>query len=213
MAQIHGPRYASGYDLFKLLVVIVLVILLIFLLFRDHQQGLPLSDVTKVPSTETFTSIPPTVSATRTEVAVIASFTLEVPTSIPATITLLPSPMPTEIATQSPSLTPIPSQTATQAVGEVPCPSAPSRIKIGDSIRVLSRLNFRKGPGLNWPVILTNNPATELAVIGGPICTLRSTPGGPKAYLWWNVRMKNGLEGWSAEASLINPNYFLDPLP
>jgi hypothetical protein len=78
---------------------------------------------------------------------------------------------------------------------------------------VLSRLNFREGPGLNWPIILTNNPSTEMLVIGGPQCTLRSTPGGPKAYLWWNVRMKNGLEGWSAEASLINPNYFLDPLP
>jgi hypothetical protein len=110
-------------------------------------------------------------------------------------------------------LTPLPAPT-----GPVPtsdpnaCPSAVTRIRVGDSVRVLFRLNFRTGPGLNWPILLTNNPGTRMDVIGGPVCTRRSTPGGDRAYLWWNVRLQNGLEGWSAEAPLINPYYFLEPI-
>ena len=50
-----------------------------------------------------------------------------------------------------------------------------------------------------------------MEVIGGPVCTVKGDDP-PKAYLWWNVRMKDGREGWSAEAPLNFPNYFLKPL-
>jgi hypothetical protein len=57
------------------------------------------------------------------------------------------------------------------------------------------------------------NPAgTTLEVIGGPQCTPFSTASGSGAYLWWYVRMENGLEGWSAEAPLIEEKYFLEPI-
>jgi len=50
-------------------------------------------------------------------------------------------------------------------------------------------------------------------VIGGPVCTIRNgMDDDPKAYLWWYVRMKDGREGWSAEAPLNTPNYLLEPI-
>lgn len=51
-----------------------------------------------------------------------------------------------------------------------------------------------------------------MEVVGGPVCTIRNTAEGTKAYLWWKVRMDNGQEGWSAEAPLIDPIYFLEPV-
>jgi hypothetical protein len=55
-----------------------------------------------------------------------------------------------------------------------------------------------------------NQPGTELSVIGGPVTTCRDTENGPRAHTWWNVRMQDGEEGWSAEAQLILPSYFLE---
>jgi hypothetical protein len=49
-------------------------------------------------------------------------------------------------------------------------------------------------------------------VIGGPVCTLKNTTEGSKAYLWWNVRMEDDREGWSAEAPLLLSYYFLEPV-
>jgi len=75
---------------------------------------------------------------------------------------------------------------------------------------ILRRLNFRSSPGIrnNW--ILTNIPGTQVEVIGGPECT-RYQNGG--AYLWWQIRLPNGMEGWSAEASAFGGFYFMEPAP
>jgi hypothetical protein len=51
-----------------------------------------------------------------------------------------------------------------------------------------------------------------MTVVDGPVCTTRDTPEGLRAYLWWKVRLENGQEGWSAEAPLIDPNYFIEPI-
>jgi hypothetical protein len=69
---------------------------------------------------------------------------------------------------------------------------------------------FRTGPGHYWPIQHVNRPGTELRVIGGPVTTCREAEGGPRAYIWWNLQMRNGEEGWSAEAQLILPSYFLE---
>jgi hypothetical protein len=90
------------------------------------------------------------------------------------------------------------------------CPSPPSHIQVGDEIRVLNWVYFRTGPGRHWPIRYTIQPGTELSVIGGPVTTCRNADGGPRAYIWWNLRMRNGEEGWSAEAQLILPTYFLE---
>ncbi|HRQ22558.1 MAG TPA: SH3 domain-containing protein [Anaerolineales bacterium] len=91
------------------------------------------------------------------------------------------------------------------------CPSNPTRIQAGSFVRVLDWLNFRAAPGIGKTILHTNKPGTEMEVIGGPICTPH-TENPPRAYLWWNVRMEDGREGWSAEAPLNFPNYFLAPV-
>lgn len=180
-------RLVPGYDLFKLIVAIILILLLIMMLSRTNRTA-----------SESLSAYPSTPALTFTQ------------TSIPA---------PTETQVQTPTFTPLPNTPAplpsrselTQATVAA-CPSATTRIKIGDTVRVLLRLNFRYGPGLNWEIIKTNNSGTDLEVIGGPACTSLLTDSGLKAYLWWKVRTRDGLEGWSAEAPLINPYYFLDPV-
>jgi hypothetical protein len=70
-------------------------------------------------------------------------------------------------------------------------------------------VNFRSSPGVfnNW--ILTNQPGIQVEVIGGPACT-RYKNGG--AYLWWQIKLPNGLAGWSAEASAFGKFYFMEPV-
>lgn len=217
MAQTSGSRFVPGYDLFKLIVAIILAIILFLLLLRGCQPQPPApSTVTPAPptATETATPLPPT--TTETPIPPTGTFTPEPITETPtATFTAQPPPVDTSTATPSPTATSTPLPAPTEPVPTSDpnaCPSAVTRIRVGDNVRVLFRLNFRTGPGLNWPIILTNNPGTQMSVIGGPVCTRRSTPGGDRAYLWWKVRLPNGLEGWSAEAPLISPYYFLEPL-
>jgi len=75
---------------------------------------------------------------------------------------------------------------------------------------ILRYLNFRSSPGIanNW--IRTNVPNTPVEIIGGPACT-RYLHGG--AYLWWQIKLPNGLIGWSAEASAFGKFYFMEPQP
>ncbi|MDP1547713.1 MAG: SH3 domain-containing protein [Anaerolineales bacterium] len=118
---------------------------------------------------------------------------------------------------EPPVLTPEPTQTEEppaepQVASDLnECPSNPTRIQVGFTVRVLDWLNFRAAPGLGKTIQHTNSPGTEMEVIGGPICAPQSGEP-PRAYLWWNVRMEDGREGWSAEAPLNFPNYFLEPV-
>ena len=144
---------------------------------------------------------------------------------------MTPPPLPTPTLTLPATQTEIP-PTATPTVEATPtqttpaettpsvlfpssdpneCPSHPTRIQVGYTVFVQDWLYFRTGPGLNYSIQHTNRPGTEMEVIGGPVCTVKGDDP-PKAYLWWNVRMKDGREGWSAEAPLNFPNYFLGPL-
>lgn len=214
MAQTSGSRFVPAYDLFKLIVAVILVLILFFLLLRGCQPQPPApSTVTPAPPTATDT-VPP-LPPTATETPVPATFTPEPPATDTPTATFTAQPPPTDAPTATPTATSTPLPAPTEPVPASDpnaCPSAVTRIRVGDSVRVLFRLNFRTGPGLNWPIILTNNPGTRMDVIGGPVCTRRATPGGDRAYLWWKVRLPNGLEGWSAEAPLIRPYYFLEPI-
>jgi hypothetical protein len=73
---------------------------------------------------------------------------------------------------------------------------------------ILRRLNFRASPGIrnNW--LLTNMPGTKVQVIAGPECIPHFTG----AYLWWQIKLPDGQIGWSAEASLHGPFYFMEPV-
>jgi hypothetical protein len=74
---------------------------------------------------------------------------------------------------------------------------------------VLQRLNLRGEASIDAPILLTNPSGTQVAVIGGPVCT----PVGESAYLWWQIRLPDGAEGWSAEMPLNERSYFLEPIP
>ena len=69
-------------------------------------------------------------------------------------------------------------------------------------------LNFRSSPGIanNW--IWTNVPGTQVEIIGGPECTQYQGGG---SYMWWQIKLPDGREGWSAEASASGTFYFLEP--
>jgi hypothetical protein len=74
---------------------------------------------------------------------------------------------------------------------------------------MLVNLNMRSAPDIKAPLIQTNLAGTQVEIIGGPECN----PQGENAYLWWQIRLANGTEGWSAETPLIQKSYFLEPLP
>jgi hypothetical protein len=66
---------------------------------------------------------------------------------------------------------------------------------------------MRSQPFITAPILQTNPTNTQVEIIGGPICT----PQGDRAYLWWQIRLPDGAEGWSAEAPLNEATYLLEP--
>lgn len=208
-----NSRFVPWYDLFKLIVAIILTIILIFLLLKERDRRNAMVDVSPVPtvtapvilSTATQSPLDPTPNVTQN----------------PPTVTLTSTPTPEATATDITAPEPPPTETAVAEAQPEPvesaqtsdpneCPSNPTRIQAGMTVKVLDWLNFRTGPGLHYEIQRTNRPGTEMEVIGGPVCTVRGD-NPPRAYLWWNVRMESGQEGWSAEAPLNFPNYFLEP--
>jgi len=84
-----------------------------------------------------------------------------------------------------------------------------SQLQVGMKATIVRQLNFRSSPGILYNWILTNNPNTQVEIVGGPTCT-RYQNGG--AYLWWQIKLPNGLIGWSAEASAFGAFYFMEPV-
>ncbi len=68
---------------------------------------------------------------------------------------------------------------------------------------------MRTESSIDASLIQTNPINTQAEVIGGPVCT----PVGDRVYKWWQIRLPDGTEGWSAESQLNNPSYFLEPIP
>lgn len=208
-----NSRYVPGYDLFKLVVAILLTILLIFLLLRERDRKYALLDASPVP---TVTQLAILSTATQSPLDLTPSPTQQ-PATVSPTETPLPEPTPTDVTAPEPPPTetavveaqPQPVESA-QTSDPNECPANPTRLQAGINVKVLDWLNFRTGPGLQYEIQRTNRPGTEMEVIGGPVCTIKGD-NPPTAYLWWNVRMETGQEGWSAEAPLNFPNYFLEP--
>jgi len=202
---------APLYDLFKLIAAIILFLLFtwLWLLARPSQaqtQLSPAATLTALPPTATIvpassTSIPPTVTPAPTNTPIPSPSATSLPTltdtAMPqATETPVPETLPTPIVE-------IPSDTKVcEAVSH-------SQLQIGMKASIVHVVNFRSSPGIfnNW--ILTNNPGTQVEIIGGPSCT-RYKNGG--AYLWWQIKLPNGSTGWSAEASAFGAFYFMEPV-
>jgi hypothetical protein len=210
MRKSMGTRYVPGYDLFKLIVAILLTIILIYLMRQESNRRYALLEAA-IPSpspTEMNQSIEPTRTLEPTATPTTESI---LPTETATEVPVLPTETPTVEASPEPTVTPAEQPTPTpQASNPNECPANPTRIQAGITVKVLDWLNFRTGPGLHYEIQGTNRPGTEMEVIGGPVCTVRGD-NPPTAYLWWNVRMESGQEGWSAEAPLNFPNYFLEP--
>ena len=68
---------------------------------------------------------------------------------------------------------------------------------------------MRNDASINAALIQTNSTNTQVEIIGGPVCE----PVGDRAYLWWQIRLPDGAEGWSTESQLNNSSYFLEPIP
>ena len=208
-----NSRFVPWYDLFKLIVAIILTIILIFLLLEERDRRNAALDVSPVPtvtahvilSTATQSPLDPTPSPTQ-QPPTLSPTETPAPEATATDITA-PEPPPTETAVVETQPEPVKSA---QTSDPNECPSNPTRIQAGMNVKVLDWLNFRTGPGLHYEIQRTNRPGTEMEVIGGPVCTVRGD-NPPTAYLWWNVRMESGQEGWSAEAPLNFPNYFLEP--
>lgn len=199
-------RYAPGYDLFKLIVAVILTAILILLLLRERDERLAALQMAAAALTETVSHVLPTGTALPSPTATPNPPPIEPPA--PASPPSQESSSEETSSSEEP-----PAEAAQEAVDPVAadCPSNPTRLRVGLVVRVLDWLNFRAAPGLGKTILRTNRPGTKLEVIGGPVCTLQAE-NPPRAYLWWNVRMEDGREGWSAEAPLNFPNYFLEPV-
>ena len=218
---------APGYDLLKLTVTIILVVILVLMLLRgcattpapvfpleNTSVSEPTENVALPAQTETelATDTPeddtPSPAATGTPTSADATLT---PTSQPETETATP----TVDAALSTAVTTLPAPTATEVAAATPSgaqnascnTSVPSRLEVGQTARVVQRLNMRAAASITAPIVQTNAVNRQVEIIGGPVCQ----PMGERAYLWWQIRLPDGAEGWSAESPLNEATYLLEP--
>jgi hypothetical protein len=125
-------------------------------------------------------------------------------------------PTPTvNVVTPTPTLIPRPTattpaeMTATPEVGateEAPVTAPPSEvIAIDGYVRVAAQagLSLRQSPNTGGALVVILDFGTQLQVIGGP----QEADG----YTWWQLRLDDGREGWSAQGS--GEDVFLEPIP
>ncbi|HSM69952.1 MAG TPA: hypothetical protein VK851_00275, partial [Anaerolineales bacterium] len=158
----RATSHAPFYDLFKLIVAIVLLLLLFLIWNRPTQQLQP------IPSASTSTPLPSTpTTASPTSTPLPPTTTPPAPTGTPTqTATLMPPP--TEADTDEPLPTPvveIPSEPEACAA------TSRSQLEVGMKAMIQRPLNFRSFPGLFNNLIRTNDPGTEVEIVGGPACT------------------------------------------
>lgn len=205
---------APEYDRFKTIVAVILVAILLLMLLRGCATNVVTQAPVEAVASPNATTILPT-AAVPTQSLPAAS----------ATEAIIPSASPTVQSTITPTtVSPIETTTAA-AIEATPTPavqatptqvqnaacntSVPSRLSVGQTARVLERLNMRSEASIDATIIQTNPTNTQVEIIGGPVCT----PVGARAYQWWQIRLPDGKEGWSAESQLNNPSYFLEPIP
>lgn len=92
-------------------------------------------------------------------------------------------------------------------IANIECLAAPDpRVKVGDVVIITREderpLNIRQDPNLGDNVISQALPDETMQITGGPFCA--------DGYLWWQVRLDNGITGWAAEGS--QEVYFFEPL-
>ena len=224
---------APGYDLFKLVVSLILAAILLLMLLRGCATSAAAPSITQTSAAPNFTAtsgelLNPTETlsnppATDTVMPPTTAPTSTQPASTPTLTPVSDSSTPTSASDATP--TTALDATATVAVTETTTPEAgatpstagssacntsvPSRLEVGQRARVTQRLNMRNDAAIAAPILATNPTGMEVEIIGGPECT----PVGESAYLWWQIRLPDGAEGWSAESPLNDATYLLEPVP
>ena len=210
MKRVSAPEY----DRFKTIVAVILLVILLLMLLRGCATNVvPQTSVDEIaspnatvilpttqPPTQTLSAASPTDTATPSPSPTVQA------TSTPTTIS--PTETATPIATEEATATPVVEATPTQVQNAACNTSVPSRLSVGQAARVVRGLNMRSEASLNAALLQTNPTNTQVEIIGGPVCT----PIEDRAYLWWQIRLPDGKEGWSAESQLNNPTYFLEPI-
>ena len=204
---------APAYDLFKTIVALVLAAILLLMLLR----GCATNPASPAPTqgiaadvTETSNPAPaPTGTSSASPVPAAVK-----PTTTPGAAAATPTPKATEPATVVPEAA-TPTVEAKQPATPAPAhsgscaTSVPSRLSVGQTALVLRRLNLRSDGSIDAPILQTSPTGSQVEIIGGPVCT----PIDARAYLWWQIRLADGTEGWSAESPLKEAAYFLEPVP
>ena len=218
MKRASAPRY----DLFKLLVTMALAVILILMLLRGCAtspasplplENSPVSDPTQSVRSPTETETPPaaspvdTITPSPAPLATPTTAATRTPTSAATTTTTEPTTNP-EVTATEPS-TPVEATVTPSTADSSSCNTrVPSRLSVGQEAQVLQRLNMRNAASITAPILQTNSTSTRVEIIGGPVCT----PVGERAYLWWQIRLADGTEGWSAESQLNERSYLLEPI-
>jgi len=108
-----------------------------------------------------------------------------------------------------PISTPSSSETPKETEVSFSCPLAtPSQLNVNKKAEVVTNLNLRFSPGTGGNFLQTVLPGTIVDVMGGPQCVAQADG----AYIWWQIKLPDGIVGWMAEASLNSETYFLKPV-
>ena len=205
----------ARYDRFKTVVAVVLGIILLLMLLRGCATNVVPTAPKATPSAAGATAMPPS-AVPPTGTAPVASPTASLtPTAVLPTAEATETPATADVtATSSPAATELPTNTPEQAtatsVQNASCNTiAATRLSVGQKARVIQRLNLRSAASIQASIIQVNPVNTQVEIIGGPTCE----PVGANAYLWWQLRLADGTEGWSAESPLNSTSYFLEPVP
>jgi hypothetical protein len=208
---------ARSYDLFKTIVAVILALILLLMLLRGCSTNAAASAPTQVPPVQNPTRTLQASPAVTKTVSAVES--MQTSTSSPEPTAAAPTATPmTEPATVTPTVTPPGSTETATATPEqaTPAPAqssscntaSPSHLSVGQTARVLQRLNVRSEPSIRAAIIKVNRTNSQVQVTGGPVCE----PVGNHAYLWWQVQLPDGTQGWSAETPLNSSGYFLEPV-
>lgn len=211
------PASAPGYDRFKTIVTAILVVILILMLLRGcATNSVPQAPSENLPAASATDLLPTPALPTQTVPAASPTETAS-PTSVPPTVeatasqtetTVAPTATPAAAATESP--TAVSGQATPTGAQNASCNTlASSRLSVGQKARVIMRLNLRSNPSIAASIVKVNPTNSQVEIIGGPTCE----PVGAHAYLWWQIRLADGTEGWSAESPLNQTSYFLEPTP
>ncbi|GAB4407588.1 MAG: hypothetical protein Kow00106_00470 [Anaerolineae bacterium] len=99
------------------------------------------------------------------------------------------------------------SESGPSGIENIECLGAPpTQVMVGDVVIVTEEdprpLNIRAEPNLAAQRIAQARPGETMQITGGPLCE--------SGFLWWEVRLDNGITGWAAEGD--QSAYFFAPL-